>query len=68
MQFIQTIPMLTTEVENGAWHCLTESRGVLTFNIILISPNQINVGGSGKASDNMTRINIVSGERGFFFS
>ena len=27
MQFITTIPMLTTEIENGAWHCLIESRG-----------------------------------------
>ena len=27
MQFITTIPMLTNEVENGAWYCLIESRG-----------------------------------------
>ena len=27
MQFITTIPRLTTEIENGAWHCLIESRG-----------------------------------------
>ena len=27
MQFIATIPMLTTEIENGAWHCSAESRG-----------------------------------------
>ena len=60
-------PMLTTAVENSAWHCLIESRGVLAFTIILPSPHQINVGGSGKASDNMTRIDVASGERGFFF-
>ena len=67
MQFLTTIPMLTTAVENGAWHWLIESRGVLAFAIILPHPHQINVGGSGKASDNMTRINIASGERGYFF-
>ena len=27
MQVITTIPMLTTEVENGAWHCLIEAEG-----------------------------------------
>ena len=67
MQFITTIPMLTTEVENGAWHCLIESRGVLAFTIILPSPHQIDVGGSGKASDSMTRINVASG-KGISFS
>ena len=41
---------------------------VLAFIIILSRPHQINVGRSGKASDNMTRINIALGERGFFFS
>ena len=63
MQFITTIPMLTIAVKIGAWHCLKESGGVFAST----SPHQINVGGSGKTSDNMTRINIASGERGFFF-
>ena len=67
MQFIITSPMLTTAVDNGAWHCLIESRGVLAFTIILPSHHQINVGGSGKVSDNMNRINIALGEGGFFF-
>ena len=62
MQFITTIPMLTNEVENGAWHYLIESNGVLAFTMILPCPYQINDGGSGKASDKMTRINIASGE------
>ena len=45
-----------------------ESRGVLAFTIIVPSPppHQINVGGPGKASDNMTWINIAPGERVFF--
>ena len=60
------IPMLTTAVKNGTWHCLIKSRGVLAFTIILPHPRQISVGGSGKASDNMTWINIALGERGFF--
>ena len=58
MQFITTIPMLTTEIENWARHCSIESRG---------SWFQINVGGSGKDYNNMTRINIALG-KGISFS
>ena len=39
MRFITTIPILTTEVENEAWHCLIEGR-VLAF--IIIFPLPIN--------------------------
>ena len=67
MQFITTIPMLTTEIENEAWHCSIESRGS-RFYRNPSPPHQINVGGSGKASDYTTRINIAFGEKGFFHS
>ena len=36
---------------------------VLTFIIILLPPPSINVGGSDKASDNITGINIELGNR-----
>ena len=58
--------MLTTEIENGAWHCSLENRGSHFYHNPSLR-HQINVGVSGKASDNMTLINIASGERGFFF-
>ena len=38
MQFITTIPMLTTAVENGQWHCLIENRGFLAFTISFPAP------------------------------
>ena len=68
MPFITTISILTTEIENGASHCSIESRGS-RFYYNSFPPHQINVGGSGKASDNMTWINITITleERGFFF-
>ena len=68
MQFITTIPMLTTEIENGAWYSSIKEKKI-NFNIILPPPPIKSMLGDGwKASDNMTQINIVLEERGFFFS
>ena len=58
-------PMLTTEVKNGTWHYSTESRGSCFYHNPSLPPS-ISVGGSGKASDIMTQINIALGERGYF--
>ena len=66
MQFITTIPMLTTKIENGAWHCSFKRRGSRFYHNPSPPPS-INVGGSGKASDNMIQINIALEERGSLF-
>ena len=52
--------MLTSKIENGAWRCSKEIRRARFYHNLspLLS---INVGGFGKASDNMTRINIALG-------
>ena len=67
MQFISTVPMLTTEIANGAWHCSIESRGICFYHNPS-PPLSINVGECGKASDNMTHIKITLGEIGYFVS
>ena len=64
---ITTIPMLTTEIENGACHCSVESRGSRFYHNPSLH-RSITVGGSSKASDNITRINIALGERRPLFS
>ena len=68
MQFITTISTHTAETENGACHCAVESRGSRFYHNPP-PPLSINVGGSGKASDYITWMNIALGEeRGHFFS
>ena len=59
--------MFTTEIENGACHCSVESRGSCFYHNPYPPPS-INVGGSGKASDNITWINNALGNRGVTFS
>ena len=56
MQFITIFPMLTTEIENRAWHCSIESRSSRFYHDSS-SASSINVGGSDQVSDNMTWIN-----------
>ena len=63
MQFSTTIPMLTAEVENGACRCSLGSR----FYHNPPPLPSINVGGSDKASNNITRTNIELRESGVTF-
>ena len=59
--------MLATEIENWALHCSIKDRGS-GFYHNPSPPPSINVGGSGKASDdNMTWINIVLQGADHFF-
>ena len=46
MQFITTIPMFTTKIENKVWHCPIERRG-RRFYHNPSPPPSVNVGGSG---------------------
>ena len=46
MQFITTIPMFTTKIENKAWHCPIERRGPRFYHNSSPPPS-VNVGGSG---------------------
>ena len=62
MQFITTVPM------KKKWGWLFKRKQKFSPLSYPSPPQSINVGGSGKASDNMTRINIALGERGYFFS
>ena len=55
--------MLISEIENGACYCSVESTGSRFYHNPSLPPS-INVGGSGKASDNIPWINIALGERG----
>ena len=56
----------TTEIENGTWHCSIDSRGSQFYHNSSLLATSINVGGSGKASDN-TRDQLCIGVRGHFF-
>ena len=55
MQFITTVPMLTIENKQNRHNIVIEKAEVLPFTMILSPLSSISVvGGSGKASDNMT--------------
>ena len=62
----QSLPMLTAEIWHGVWHCSKESRDLSFYH--LSPPPSGNVGGSGKASNNVTEINVTREmDRGMFF-
>ena len=66
MKFITTFIMFSTEIENEACHCSVESEGSGFYHNPFSVTDHFNVGGSGNASDYMTRINIGLGQ-GFLF-